>query len=127
MEVWRHAVLRLLDAMTLRDGDTTIVALEDEAGKRVTYTFDYSLPWDGRLRCIRQQNSDGSSCELEPNGIREAAACESVRSLLLSAFGESTVRNFALGRTDNPGKDKWFYAFNFLRLAAKEGKLVGAA
>ena len=112
----------LVYAMTLRDGGTTFVVIEDPALGQVTYTFDYKLPWDGRTRMITAQHADGPSHALLPNSPQELSICEQVKSLLSAQFGEQPVNGFLLGRVDNPGKDKWFYAFNFLRLAVKEGK-----
>jgi hypothetical protein len=115
--------LILLDAMTLRDGGTTSVLVGEPPLGQATYEFDYSLPWDGRAREITKRGPDGSSCKLEVSGPQELAACELIKSLLSSEFGESLVSNFINGSVGNPGQGKWFYAFNFLRLAVKEGKL----
>jgi hypothetical protein len=117
--------LELLYAMTLRDGGTTFVVVDEPALGQVTYEFDYSLPSDGRLRYITKKSADGSSCTLEPKGPQELAACELIKSLLSFEFGAPLVTSYMRGTSDNPGKDKWFYAFNFLRLAAKEGKVSG--
>lgn len=113
----------LLDAMTMRDGGTTFVVVEKREVGQVTYTFDYSLPWDGRARYITEHIADGSSKILPINGPQEIAACELIRALLVGEFGESLVESFAKGEANNPGSEKWFYAFNFLRHAVKEQKI----
>jgi hypothetical protein len=44
--------MRLVHAMTLRDGGTTSVTVSLGLFRRVSYTIDYSLPWDGRRRFV---------------------------------------------------------------------------
>jgi len=65
--------MTLLEAMTMRDGGTTFVVVEEPEVGQTTYTFDYSLPWDGRARYITEQTADGSSKKLSINGPKELA------------------------------------------------------
>ena len=44
--------MRLIHAMSLRDGGTTSITVTQGFFKRVSYTVDYSLPWDGRKRYV---------------------------------------------------------------------------
>ena len=115
--------MALLDAMTMRDGGTTFVVVEKPDVGQITYTFDYSLPWDGRVRYITEHTADDFSTKLPINGPQELAACQLIRALLVAEFGESLVESFAKGEANNPGTEKWFYAFNFLRHAVKERKI----
>jgi hypothetical protein len=112
----------LIDAVSMRDGGTTYVALRTPAQGAVTYWFDYSLPWDGRARKIREVRGE-KSVVLEAGSAEERAACQEVPALLVKQFGGAAVSEFESGEVENPGKGSWFYAFNFLRLCVKEGKL----
>lgn len=112
----------LVDANSLRDGGSTFVTLRMPTQSVVTYWFDYSLPWDGRVRHVRMTLGEHSSF-LEPGGQDELSACNALRSVLVENFGESVVSRFESGDVENPGKERWYYAFNFLRLCIKEGKL----
>jgi hypothetical protein len=114
----------LIDAMSLRDGGTTYVSLRSPKEGVVSYWFDYSLPWDGRTRQIRKVEGKKSSM-LAPASPEERVACQRVRSALVEQFGQSAVSQFESGRLPNPGKGRWFYAFNFLRLCVQEHKLDG--
>jgi hypothetical protein len=112
----------LIDAMSMRDGGSTYVSLRAPTRRTVTYWFDYSLPWDGRARQIREVQGEESRV-LQVGTPEELAACQQVRSVLIAQFGNAAVSQFEAGAGENPGKGPWFYAFNFLRLCVKEGKL----
>ena len=108
--------------MSMRDGGTTFVAIRTPAGNSVTYWFDFSLPWDGRARQVRKIEGE-ESVALAVGSHQELMACQAVRAVLVARFSDSVVSEFESKDAGNPGKGKWFYAFNFLRLCHKEGKL----
>jgi hypothetical protein len=112
----------LIDAMSMRDGGSTYVSLRAPTHGPVTYWFDYSLPWDGRARQIREVRGE-ESWVLPIGTPEERAACQQVRSVLIENFGSTAVSQFEAEAAKNPGEGPWFYAFNFLRLCLKEGKL----
>lgn len=114
----------LTDANSMRDGGTTYVSLRMPTQSEVTYWFDYSLPWDGRVRQIRRVEGD-ESVVLPVGSPQEAWACHAVRAVLVAQFSERVVSQFVSGKVENPGEGVWFYAFNFLRLCVKEAKLHG--
>jgi hypothetical protein len=114
--------MRLIHAMTLRDGGTTSITVSRGLFGRVSYTVDYSLPWDGRKRSVFRGPAFAKDdvhrleigCEAE-RGIQQWLAESANRK-----FGQGVVRNFLSDHAENPGKGKWFYAMNFLRIMAKE-------
>jgi hypothetical protein len=114
--------LELVDAMSMRDGGTTYVALQDPSHGVVTYTFDYSLPWDRRARHITRAVG-GTATVLPVSSAEEREAFQQVRMLLVGQFGEQAVAAFEHGLTENLGVGHWFYVFNFLALCVKEGKV----
>lgn len=114
--------MRLIDAMTLRDGGTTSITVSQGVFRRVSYTVDHSLPWDGRKRYVFR----GRAFE-KREAQRLEIGCEDVtrihRWLMEAAsrkFSPSLVQEFLAGRAENPGKGKWFYALNFLNIMTKE-------
>jgi hypothetical protein len=114
--------MRIVDAMTLRDGGTTCVSIDD--GQDVQHvTFDYSLPWDGRTRYLYFSNKP-FVCEdqfkLEPESYKERELIQAIHSAAITEFGVSVVEAFFLDPRINPGQSMWFYVFNFLSIAAVE-------
>jgi len=112
--------MRLIHAMTLRDGGTTSITLSQGLFESVSYTVDYALPWDGRKRYVFRGpafvTDDAHWLEIGCEAERE------IQQWLTEAangrFGQETVR-FLSDHADNPGKGKWFYAMNFLKIMAK--------
>lgn len=114
--------MKIVDAMTLRDGGTTCVSIDD--GQHVQHvTFDYSLPCDGRTRYLYISNEPfgcGDEYKLEPGSDIEKEWIEAIRSAAIEEFGISVVEAFFLDSRSNPGESMWFYVFNFLRIATVE-------
>ena len=115
--------MRLIDAMSFRDGGTTTITLKTGFFRKVSYTIDFSLPHDGRPRFIfrgkpytpkkdMQRLDIGSAEEVRiQNWLSEAAVRQ---------FGQPAVQDFLEGRSQNPGRGKWGYALNFLNILTKE-------
>ena len=114
--------MRLTDAMMLRDGGTTSITVAEGVLERVSYTVDYSLPWDGRERYVfkGQPFAKGESQRLEMGGEEERTVQEWLTRAVNRKFGDRVVGEFLVGRAKNPGKGKWFYALNFLYILTKE-------
>lgn len=114
--------MRIIDAMTLRDGGTTCVTVEDN-GVVKHVTFDYSLPWDGRDRYIYISKSKfglDESDRLVQNSDEEIRMIYAIREAALEKFGPTTVETLFNNSETNPGEEIWFYVFNFLRIAINE-------
>jgi hypothetical protein len=120
--------MRLVDAMTLRNGGTTSVTLSNRGGELVSYTVDHALPHDGRRRYVYR----GRPFEMTDTGRLEIGCAEetSIREALLEGanleFGSAPVQEFLSGGIKNPGRGKWFYALNFLSVLHQERCQPGA-
>jgi hypothetical protein len=114
--------MRLTHAMSLRDGGTTSITVSQGLFRKVSYTVDYSLPWDGRKRFVFRGppfvKDDAHRLEMDCGAERE------IHQWLADAanrrFGQAIVRDFLSDGTKNPGAGKWFYAMNFLKILEKE-------
>jgi hypothetical protein len=118
--------MRLSAAMTLRDGGTTSITVTHWFARRVSYTVDYSLPWDGRMRYVykgRPFQKDVSQ-RLELGGDEEKRVHQWLMEAATRKFSKTVVQNFLVGNARNPAKGRWFYALNFLRILANERKWV---
>ena len=121
--------MRLVRAMSLRDGGTTSITVTRGLVSRLSYTIDYSLPRDGRKRFVyrgpefskdkEHQLEIGCEEEKDVQHWLSAAACEK--------YGDLAVQEFLAGQRKNPGRGKWFYAMNFLWIMAKERCQPGGA
>jgi hypothetical protein len=111
--------MRLVQAMTLRDGGTTSITIRKGFFSTESFTIDYALPWNGRPRYVFRGPPFGKKDEnkIEMNGPEEQALLRPLKNLLQGKFGVNHVQNFLAGNIENPGKGKWFYAFNFLWIA----------
>ena len=114
--------MRLTGAMTLRDGGTTSITVTQGLLKRLSYTVDHSLPWDGRKRYVfkGQPFAKDESQRLEIGCEEETRVQQWLTEAANREFGEGIVADFLVGRAKNPGKGKWFYALNFLNILTKE-------
>lgn len=114
--------MRLIHAMSLRDGGTTSITVSRGLFRKVSYTVDYSLPWDGRKRFVFRgppfAKDDAHRLEIGCGAERE------IHQWLAEAasrrFGQALVQDFLGECSENPGAGKWFYAMNFLKILAKE-------
>jgi hypothetical protein len=120
--------MKLKDAMTLRDGGTTAIAVETD-GEIASYTFDYSLPWDSRPRFItsgRKMFDTDDARRLDLGGREERELYQNLRFVLEERFGPEIICQFVASKDmkDRPkAEGKWFYALNFLWLMEKERRL----
>jgi hypothetical protein len=107
--------------MTLRDGGTTCVGLLVDGQDIPTFfTFDFSLPWDGRERRIFVSAKQfGQDEALVRDGIAERDCLTEVAKAVVEELGR-TVLDQSLQAERKPTEGKWFYVLNFLRLASKE-------
>ena len=114
--------MRLTHAMSLRDGGTTSITVSQGLFRKVSFTIDYSLPWDGRNRFVFRgppfAKDDAHRLEIGCGAEREIH--QWLSEAARRRFGQSVVRDFLGDRTKNPGAGKWFYAMNFLKILAKE-------
>ena len=114
--------MRLTHAMSLRDGGTTSITVTRGLANPVSYTLDYSLPWNGRKRYVFMGRAFSKEdlqrleigCE-EENSIRRW-----LNEVACRRYGSEAVQEFLAGRRKNPARGKWFYAMNFLRVLTKE-------
>ena len=111
--------MRIVDAMTLRDGGTTCVSVE-EGGVIVHVTVDHRLrpiawlPWP-RFVFISSQRF-GRDRRLSPGGSAEVRYVSSIVRATLDELGPETVRDVLAGHCQNPGQGPWFYVLNFLQI-----------
>ena len=114
--------MRLIHAMSLRDGGTTSITVTQGFFKRVSYTVDYSLPWDGRKRYVFMGGAftKSDSQRLEIGCEEERRVQHWLTKTLNKKFGETPLKEFLADHIKNPGRGKWLYAFNFLRIMSKE-------
>ena len=109
--------MRIVDAMTLRDGGTTCVTVEDE-GVVTHVTVDHrmrSFWWLPSPRFVfTSQKRFGRDRRLLPGGRAETRYVSEVARAAILQFGFDTVRDFLRGNCQNPGHDLWFYVLNFL-------------
>ena len=114
--------MRLLDAMTLRDGGTTSITVSRGVFQRVSYTVDHSLPWDGRKRYVfRGPPFDKVEAQrLEIGCLEEVAVQQWLLEAASRKYGSALVQEFLTRGVKNPGKGKWFYALNFLSIMTRE-------
>jgi hypothetical protein len=114
--------MRLTDAMAFRDGGTTSITVAHGIFSRVSYTIDYSLPWDGRERYVSKGKpfAKDESQRLEVGGEEEARLHRWLTEALNRKFSATVVLDFVAGRTENPGKGKWSYALHFLKIITNE-------
>ena len=121
--------MRLIDAMTLRDGGTTSITVSMGLFARISYTVDYSLPWDGRQRFMFRGPPFAKD-----DSHRLEIGCEAEHEIHLwladaaeRRFGKAAVLDFLGDRTESPGVGRWFYAMNFLKILTRERSQSGAA
>jgi hypothetical protein len=114
--------MRLIDAMSLRDGGTTSITVSHGASQKVSYTVDYSLPWDGRKRYVFRGRpfEKAEAHRLEIGCSDEVGVQRWLMEAVSRKFGSALVQEFLAGGAKNPGKGKWFYALNFLNIMTKE-------
>ena len=114
--------MRLVQAMTLRDGGTTSITVTRGLGRRLCYTIDHSLPWDGRKRYVYRgtQFSKDEEHRLEIGCEEEKDIQHWLSEAACKKYGNAAVQEFLTGQRKNPGRGKWFYAMNFLSIMAKE-------
>src|SRR4051812_30509282 len=102
--------MRLTHAMSLRDGGTTSITVSQGLFRKVSFTVDYSLPWDGRKRFVFRgppfANDDAHRLEIGCGSEREIHRW--LAETVDRRFGQTAVRDFLGDRTENPGAGKWF-------------------
>jgi hypothetical protein len=120
--------MRLIDAMSLRDGGTTSITVSRGVFQHISYTVDHSLPWDGRKRYVFRGRpfERAESHRLEIGCSDEVGVQRWLMAAVSRKFGSVLVQEFLAGSAKNPGKGKWFYALNFLNIMTKERGQPGA-
>jgi hypothetical protein len=121
--------MRLVRAMTLRDGGTTSITVTRGLVRRVCYTIDHSLPWDGRKRYVYRgpEFLKDEEHRLEIGCQEEGDIQHWLSEVAREKYGDAAVQEFLAGQRKNPGRGKWFYAMNFLSIMAKERCQQGGA
>ena len=114
--------MRLITAMTLRDGGTTSITVSRGLFRKVSYTIDYSLPWDGRQRFVLRGTPfcNDASSRLEVRCEEETEIHKWLIDAARRKYGPSALQEFLSSRIENPGTGKWFYAMNFLNILQRE-------
>src|SRR4051812_42083074 len=114
--------MRLVRAMTLRDGGTTSITVAQGFLRRVCYTIDYALPWDGRKRYVYRgpEFSKDEKYRLEIGCEEEKGIQQWLSEAARKKYGDLVIQGFLAEQRKNPGRGKWFYAMNFLSIMAKE-------
>jgi hypothetical protein len=111
--------MRVVDAMTLRDGGTTCVTVE-EAGVLTHVTLDHrlrALAWLPRFRFVFTSGERfGRDRRLMPWGKLERRYVSGIARAAVDQLGHEGVRDFMSGLLPNPGQEHWFYVLNFLRM-----------
>lgn len=109
--------MRITDAMTLRDGGTTCVTVEDQ-GAIVHVTADHArrrFPLIPRPRFVFTSVVPfGRDRRLFPGGTVERRFVSSIACAALNQLGRAQLQEFLAGRAPNPGREHWFYVLNFL-------------
>ena len=109
--------MRITGAMTLRDGGTTCVTVEDQ-GAIVHVTADHArrrLSWIPRPRFIfLSAVCFGRDRRLFPGGSAERRFVSGIARAAINQLGLAPVQDFLAGRAPNPGREQWFYVLNFL-------------
>ena len=114
--------MKIVDASTLRDGGTTCVSI-DEDGVLKHATFDYRLPWDGRVRYLYVADEPFGMDEqdrLPLNSREESQLITDIETEAISQIGREALDEFYSNLERNPCDGIWFYVLNFLRIAANE-------
>lgn len=114
--------MRLVQSMILRDGGTTSITVTRGLIRRLCYTIDYSLPWDGRKRYVYRgpQLSKHEEHRLEIGCEEEKDIQRWLSEVACKKYGTTSVQEYLAGQRTNLGRGKWFYAMNFLSIMAKE-------
>jgi hypothetical protein len=109
--------MRITGAMTLRDGGTTCVTVE-ENGVLVHVTVDHHLgllTWLPRLRFIFTSTTQfGRDRRLFPGGAEERRYVSAIVQQATEHLDFAPVRDFLSGHCQNPARDLWFHVLNFL-------------
>ena len=114
--------MRILDAVTMRDGGTTCITIE-ENGQVKHVTFDYELGMAGNNPHVYVSNNQFSrraDGKLEIDSAEEQHLILGIRQLAVQEYGEAFVRDYLRAPKENPKDEMWFYVFNFLRIASVE-------
>jgi hypothetical protein len=111
-----------VDAMTFRDGGTTTITVAPSiwSFERVTYTIDFSLPWDGRKRYMTCGSRRTQTRRLEIGCDEEVQIQQWLMESASRVVGRVPLEEFLRGNIKNPGKGKWLYALSFLSILHKE-------
>jgi hypothetical protein len=114
--------MMIVDAMTLRDGGTTCVTVEDE-GTTAHVTAAHELRrfgWLPRRRFvfISPRRFGRDRC-LVPGGRIEERYVSEIARAAVAHLGHEEVRDFLRGSGPNPGQEHWFYVLNFLQIVSR--------
>lgn len=112
----------IVDGMTLRDGGTTCVTVEDE-GTTTHVTAAHELRrfgWVPRLRFVFISSTRfGRDHRLLPGGPLEKRYVSQIAREAVSHLGYREVHDFLRERGPNPGRQHWFYVVNFLQIVSR--------
>jgi hypothetical protein len=108
--------------MTLRDGGTTCVTVED-SGIVTHVTVDHRLRrfrWLPRFRFVFTSSVQfGRDRRLLPGGRGEVHYVSEIAHAAVHELGHHVVRDFLAGHGENPGREMWFYVVNFLQIVSR--------
>lgn len=113
----RHTI-QVLQALTLRDGGSTCVTLEDD-GVTVYVTVDFRVRffrWLPRSRRVyTSSEAFGKDRSLFPGGKLERRYVSAIARAAFDQLGQ-LAQAFLDGHAPNPGKAHWFHVLNFLKI-----------
>jgi hypothetical protein len=124
--------MKIVDAMTLRDGGTTCVTVDD-AGTTIHVTAAHDFRLFGWLPTLRfvfiSSRRFGRDRRLLPGGPLEKRYVSEIADAAVAHLGYDEVRDFLGGNGQNPGQQHWFYVANFLRIVnrARLRNVLGSA
>jgi hypothetical protein len=111
--------MMIVDAMTLRDGGTTCVSVEEQ-GTTTYVTVAHELHrfgWIPRLRFVFiSAKRFGRDHRLLPWGRLEKRYVAEISRAAVAHLGYEGIHDFLHDRGQNPGQEHWFYVLNFLQI-----------
>lgn len=114
--------MKIVDAMTLRDGGTTCVTVEEQ-GNPIYLTAAHELRrfrWLPTVRFVFMSSSRfGRDRRLLPGGGLERHYVSEIARAAVAHIGYEGVREFIDRGQQNPGQGHWLYVLNFLRIVSR--------
>jgi hypothetical protein len=113
--------MHILEAMTLRDGGTTCISIEED-GQVKHVTFDHALPMDDRIRYVYVSDTrfgNSKAERLEPNSEEEKGLIAGIHTVAVEELGAEAVEAYLRDPHLRKVDGMWYYMLNFLWIAVK--------